>query len=137
MVTNPRASSLNRACREWLESLLEDNTRVVIAEIVDYEVRGELLRANKAEGLRRLDLLGADLWYEPLTTAAMRRAALFWADARRRGMKTADDRRLDIDLILAAQAILVLEPGDDLIIAMTNVRHLALFAPAAEWPRIA
>ncbi len=80
MVTNPRSSPMNVSCREWLESLLAAQTSVVIAEIVDYEVRRELLRAGKTEGLRRLDLLGSELWYEPLSTAAMRQAALFWAD---------------------------------------------------------
>ena len=55
-------------------------------EIADYEVRRELLRANKREGLARLDALVGLLEYLPITTAAMRQAALFWAQARQQGV---------------------------------------------------
>ena len=51
----------------------------------DYEVRRELLRARKAEGLARLDALEEALEYLPLTSAAMRRAAELWAEARQQG----------------------------------------------------
>lgn len=46
-------------------------------QIADYEVRRELLRANKARGLERLDLLKQTLEYLPLSTA-MLRAAQLW-----------------------------------------------------------
>lgn len=42
-------------------------------------MRRELLRANKARGIARLDELSQLLEYLPITTAAMRQAALFWA----------------------------------------------------------
>jgi hypothetical protein len=64
-------------------------------EIADYEVRRELLRANKARGLARLDALAGLLEYLPLTMAAMRQAAGFWAQARQQGRPTADDKALD------------------------------------------
>ena len=46
-------------------------------EIADYEVRRELLRANKVSGLTRLDALARLLEYLPISTAAMRQAAVF------------------------------------------------------------
>jgi hypothetical protein len=50
-----------------------------VPEIADYEVRRELLRANRVSGLARLDGLARLLEYLPLTTAAMRQAVVFWA----------------------------------------------------------
>jgi predicted nucleic acid-binding protein len=105
-----------------------------VPEIADYEMRRELLRANKVSGLTRLDALARLLEYLPLTTAAMRQAAVFWAQARQQGQPTADDKALDGDVILAAQAITL--GVRDVVIATTNVGHLSRFAPAALWPEI-
>ena len=107
---------------------------VLIPEIADYEVRRELLRANKAGGLARLDALAGLLEYLPLTRAVMRQAAVLWAQARQQGRPTADDKALDGDVILAAQAITL--GATDVVIATTNVGHLSRFAPAALWPDI-
>ena len=104
---------------------------MLVPEVADYEVRRALLRANKARGLARLDALAALLEYLPLTTAAMRQAAVFWAQARQQGRPTADDKALDGDMILAAQAMTL--GATDVVIATTNVGHLSRFAPAALW----
>ena len=134
LVTNPRRSPQSVACAQWLQALVARGSRVIVPEIADYEVRRELLRANKMEGLARLDALVGLLEYLPLTTAAMRQAALFWARARQQGQPTADDKALDGDVILAAQAITL--GVMDIVIATTNVGHLSRFAPAALWPDI-
>ena len=47
-----------------------------------YEVRRELLRANKTKGMARLDELDKLIEYFPITTAAMRQAAKLWAEAQ-------------------------------------------------------
>jgi hypothetical protein len=88
MVTNPKALPECEACRSWLESLLIKNVVVKIPEIADYEVRRELLRANKLNGLRRLDELKNKLPYIPLDTQTMLKAAEFWAIARQTGQPT-------------------------------------------------
>ena len=134
LVTNPRRSRLSVACAQWLQVLVARGIRVLVPEIADYEVRRELLRANKMTGLGRLDALANLLEYLPLTTAAMRQAALFWAQARQQGQPTADDKALDGDVILAAQAITL--GVADVVIATTNVGHLSRFAPAVLWPDI-
>jgi hypothetical protein len=64
----------------------------------------------------------------------MLKAAEFWATARRMGRQSADDAALDADMIIAAQAAALSNGG--LVIATTNVRHLALFAPARVWREI-
>ena len=131
LVTNPRRSPQSVACARWLQALVAHGLRVIVPEIADYEVRRELLRAKKERGLARLDTLASRLEYLPLTTAAMRQAAVFWAQARQQGQPTADDKALDGDVILAAQAVTV--GVADVVIATTNVGHLSRFAPAALW----
>ena len=134
LATNPRRSRQSVACAQWVQALVTHGTRVIVPEIADYEVRRELLRANKVSGLARLDALARLIEYLPLTTVAMRQAAVFWAQARQQGQPTADDKALDGDVILAAQAVTLGVP--DVVIATTNVGHLSRFAPAALWPDI-
>ncbi len=122
------------ACKQWLEGLLLRGARVLIPEIVDYELRRELLRLNNAESIARLDALHATMEYMPLTTSAMRRAAALWANARQSGQVTASEKALDGDVILAAQ---VLELNLSLtVVATDNVKHLALFTYAQKWQDI-
>src|SRR4051794_11642519 len=88
----------------WLGGLLTANVEVVVPEIADYEVRRELLRAGLSKSIRRLDQLQSTLDFLPISSDAMRKAAEFWADARRRGRPTAHEKTLDADAILAGQA---------------------------------
>ena len=135
LVTNPRAEPDALRCQRWLKQLLLDGARVGVTEIADYEVRRELIRARKAAGLARLEaLVGmAGVTYVPVSTASMRLAAEFWARARQGGRPTADPHALDCDVILAAQTELLRRQGEDAVVATTNLRHLSLFVPAAEW----
>jgi predicted nucleic acid-binding protein len=134
LVTNPKQSPLSIACAQWLQSMLSAGARVIVPEIADYEVRRELLRANKTAGVAQLDALAAALEYLALTTRAMRQAAVFWAQARQQGQPTAADQTIDGDMILAAQAVSLNLP--DTVIATTNVGHLSRFAPAELWNTI-
>jgi predicted nucleic acid-binding protein len=126
------------ACRRWLDSIELAGILVVIPEIADYEVRRELIRSGSGAGLGQLDNLTLTSLYDPLTTPIMRKAAEFWADLRRRGLPTAADAGLDADAILAAQAALIGNPGDIVIVATSNLRHLARFPgiDAQDWPSI-
>jgi predicted nucleic acid-binding protein len=136
MVTNPKSSPENEACQAWLSRLVGRGISVVIPEITDYEVRRELLRADKVKGIARLDALKSMLPFAPITSAAMQRAAEYWASARKAGRKAADDAALDGDVILAAQADLLRAAGDEVMIATTNMRHLEMFIPARLWREI-
>lgn len=134
LVTNPRLSPVTMACNRWLYALLDQNVQVVIPEIADYELRRELLRADKRRGITKLDALIATLDYLPLTTAAMRQAAEFWAQARQEGQPTANDKTIDGDMILAGQVQTM--GNDNFVIATTNVGHLARFVSADLWTNI-
>ena len=133
MITNPNATPINLECQHWLDSLQKKDYLLILPEIVDYEIRRELLRAGKRKGIRQLDQLKNIIRYFPITTEVMLKAAEFWADARNRGKPTASSEALDGDVILAAQAALIAETGNQVIIATTNVRHLALFVDARDW----
>jgi predicted nucleic acid-binding protein len=134
LVTNPKLSPESTLCTRWLQTLITSNIRVIIPEIADYEVRRELLRANKVRGIARLDELANLIEYLPITTAAMRQAAMFWAQARQQGQPTAGDKTIDSDMILAAQATTL--DVVDVVIATTNVGHLSRFATADLWQNI-
>jgi predicted nucleic acid-binding protein len=136
MITNPSASPQNLACANWLKGLLAKGYMVFIPEIADYEIRRELIRANKTQGLNRLDLLKLNLNYLPITTEIMLKAAEFWGFARNQGKPTASNLALDGDVILAAQAFSLENNVDEVVIATTNVKHLNLFVKAMEWKKI-
>ncbi|MEG4272172.1 nucleic acid-binding protein [Microcoleus sp. M2_B4] len=134
IVTNPKAASpLYQEGQLWLQSLPLKGYIVMLPEIADYEVRRELIRAGKAAGIRRLDELKSQLPYRPLTTKVMLLAAQLWAEARSRGRQTAEPNALDGDVILADQAILEANEGNEVVIATTNVGHLSQFVDAREW----
>ena len=135
-LANPLASPENQQCNQWLMDLLARGALVVIPEVADYEVRRELLRANMTASIAQLDALEQVLFYTPLTTAVMRKAAEFWAWVRNQGKTTAQDHALDGDVILAAQTALLANPDDEVIIATTNTRHLTLFGDARVWQDI-
>ena len=134
LVTNPRRSPASLACAQWLQSLVAAQVRVIVPEMADYEVRRELLRARKTRGIAKLDELNRHVEYLPLSTPAMRRAASFWAEARRRGRPTADPKAIDADAILAGQAATL--GVSEVVIATTNVGHLSAFVSAELWPDI-
>jgi predicted nucleic acid-binding protein len=134
MVTNPKTSSaICQECKLWLDDLPLKGYEVMLPEIADYEVRRELLRAGKVAGIRRLDQLKAAITYRPITTEVMLKAAELWAEAGRRGRPTAGPKALDGDVILAAQATLVADEGNEVIVATTNVEHLSQFVDARDW----
>jgi predicted nucleic acid-binding protein len=136
MVTHPKAVGLPLDCQLWLKSLLRRGERVAIPEIADYEVRRELLRAGLLKSLRRLDNLKQTLDYIPIQTDTMLLAAKLWSEARKTGQPTADAKALDGDVILSAQARLLEDGATDVVVATTNVGHLARFITAADWQSI-
>lgn len=134
IISNPKAKSMDaQKCKQWYVSLLKKGENFALPEIVNYEVRRELIRADKKNGLKRLDELQSVLIYLPITTDVILLAAQFWASARKAGKSTADPKSLDGDVILAAQAKIQESNGYQVIVATTNVKHLSLFIDAREW----
>ena len=137
LLTHPSNASEPRKCKEWLNTLLWQDVFLHVPEIADYELRRELLRMDSTRAISHLDALRSVIGYLPITTAAMMKAAEFWADARKAGKPTADTKAIDVDVILAAQAVLLAGPDDLSIVATNNVRHFRWFIDARRWQDIA
>ena len=136
VLTNPKGTPIALSCQHWVRALLLARVRVIVPGIADYELRRELIRAGKVEGLRRLNTAREGLEFAPITQAALDRAAELWAAARTSGLPTAGNQSLDGDVILAAQALLAVGSGDSVIIATDNVGHLSRFVDAEPWTAI-
>ena len=102
LITQPQRSHEVIAITDWLKNCLVAGARVVVPAIVYYEIKRELLRANKTIGIARLDAFvnATPDRYVPLTDDALRFAAELWAQSRRAGRPTADATALDIDVLL-------------------------------------
>ena len=136
MLVHPSEAGEPRECKAWLKQIVLRGASVHIPEIADYELRRELLRMKSDESVKRLDQLKTRLIYVPITTAAMLKAAEYWATTRGAGRPTADEKALDGDVILAAQSAALVQPGDELVVATTIVGHLSQFVDARSWREI-
>jgi predicted nucleic acid-binding protein len=122
-------------CRAWLKQRLLDGVRIIVPEIIHYELRRELLRLGHAVSEAALSQFGRAVpdRYLPITTSAMDLAAELWARARKQGKPTANPHALDIDVILSAQMLAGGFDPSEFIVATSNVSHISLFVPAAPW----
>jgi len=127
-VSNPNDTEENRRCREWSLDLRRKGTSVRVPEIADYEIRRELIRAYKSEGLRLLDET-KQFGFVSLSEASLILAAELWADAHRLiGRTASDDPKLDPDMIICGQAkVLAMAEGAGVVVATENLVHFVPF----------
>jgi predicted nucleic acid-binding protein len=137
LLTQRRGIRAADDAQDWLARHLSAGTRIIVPEIVDYELRRELLRLAKTSAVARLDAFNAAMpdRYLPLTTPALRFAAELWAQLRQAGIPTADPHALDGDVILAAQVRVAGLPSDT-VVATGNIGHLARVVNAALWANV-
>ena len=138
ILTNPKRPPETVRALTWVVVMIRAGHRFIVPAIADYELRRELERAAKADGLAALNAWnGAEHnRYLPLSDSALRLGAGLWARARNAGTATADPKALDADVLIAAQALDMWLPRSDFIVATVNVGHLVLFVPAARWENI-
>ncbi len=125
-------------CQKWFERLIARSAQFAISEICDYEVRRELIRRNQTESIQALDELREAIDVLPITQQVLLKAAQLWATARQNHNPTSDDENIDVDMILSAQYLLIKAefPGQNIVVATTNTKHLKLFTTAEEWENI-
>lgn len=138
LLTHPQRNAEVVAITEWLSRCLLTGHRVIIPAIVYYELKRELLRANKTFSVARLEAFATTTAgrYLPLSDEALRLAAQLWANVRQQGRPTADVKDLDIDVILAAQALSFGPAPSDVVVATSNPKHLSQFITAQNWGNI-
>ena len=136
LLAAPVRSAVVIAINKWLAALTSAGVEIILPEIADYEVRRELVRANKTDSVARLDVLKANTRYVPLTTDAMLLASELWARARQSGIPTADAKALDGDVILCAQVLTLGLTPDTFVVATANASHISRYLSAAEWSSI-
>lgn len=132
ILTHPQRSEEVLAVADWLSRWLLSGGQVVVPAIVYYELKRELLRAKKTLGVGRLDAFinATPGRYLPLSDESLRFAAELWARSRQEGRPTADGKALDIDVLIAAQALTF---RAEVIVATTNEKHLSQFVSAKHW----
>jgi len=123
---NPKAKAAStRQIQAWGLRLLERGEEFWIPGICDYEVRRKLCHLKSGKSLGRLNEARRDWEFLPVSQEHLDAAAEMWADLRLAGKVTAADAALDGDVILCAQARdLAGRPGDPVVVATTNVKHL-------------
>lgn len=138
LLTHPQRNSEVTAITRWLSECLLRGQRAIVPAIVYYELKRELLRAGKALSVGRLEAFVSATpgRYLPLSDEALQLAAELWATVRRQGRPTADIKDLDIDVILAAQALSFGPAAADVVVATSNPKHLSRFIIAHNWSDI-
>ena len=137
LATHPKFSPDSAKLKSWLASILVAGVRVVVPEVVEFEVRRELLRAGKANAVARLDALADRLGTLPVDRRTWHRASEIWAEIRRQGLQTAPDISLDADVIIAAVAQIAAEDGSSVVVVTGNPGHLGRFVDARDWRSLA
>ncbi|WP_435008802.1 type II toxin-antitoxin system VapC family toxin [Tundrisphaera lichenicola] len=125
-------------CYDWMYGMVALGTSVMVPDVVDYEIRRELIRLSAMAKLRRLGILKASINPAEVTPAAWAKAADFWAIVRRKGIPTAGAEALDCDSLLAGFAATIGKRRDKVTIATTNAKHLNRFPgiDARNWREI-
>ncbi len=139
LLSSPNDKLEVQQCQEWLYSLLSKGVYVVSSDLCDYEVRRSLLldsmRRTSNQSIENLNNLDNLIDFLPITKSVMQQAAQLWAISRSIGMPTANPKNIDADVIIAAQCQLMQaeNPGQNLVVATTNVKHLSRFVNAQKW----
>lgn len=129
ILTNPKHPIETVSALRWAVAMRRAGHQFIVPAIADYEVRRELERAGKLNGIAALDAFNNSSpdRYLPLTNSALRLGATLWARARNTGTATADPKELDGDVLIASQALDMGLPLSDFIIATVNVGHISRF----------
>lgn len=142
ILSNPNQLREALACQIWFERLLARGVYFASSELCFYEVKRSLILAQKmgksAQGLEKVNNLRQFIDVLEIDEEVADLAAEIWSISRLQGTPTADEKLLDIDIIIAAHWQLLAEkfPGRYVVVSTTNIKHLRLFTEAEEWQNI-
>ncbi|YAF97653.1 MAG: type II toxin-antitoxin system VapC family toxin [Nodularia sp. CChRGM 3473] len=142
ILVNPNKVGETSDCEQWLYSLLSQGVYICSSDLCDYEVRRSLILETKhkphLQSLENLNDLREIIDFLPVSSSLLIQASSLWASARSQGIPTADNKSLDIDIIICSQWQELKQefPGRYVVIATTNVKHLSRFAEAHTWRNV-
>ena len=130
--------TLTDICQHWVLNCLSTGRTVYVPAITYFETLRELERLKAPAQIARLKtfVFSNKVIFVPLETVHLESAAKLWAHSRNIGRPTADKHSLDGDVILAAQALDLAKMNSDLVVATTNVAHIARYVRAQLWSDI-
>lgn len=141
-LSHPNPTSDISQCQEWFYNLLGKGVTFYSSVVCDYEVRRGIImgirKGASSEGLRELEYLSEFIDYLLVDQKVAQQASEFWVQARLMGTPTSDNKVLDADMLIAAHWHFLAKenPGQYVVIATTNTKHLSLFAEAQHWQNI-
>lgn len=126
----------NQNISMWFVGFLStQKIKIYLPEIVSYETRRGLhvkkIKEPTFKGLERFESFSKYLNFLPINSNVFRIAEELWAKARCQGCPTADDKSLDADVLLAAQAIEI-----EACVITENVKHLEKYVATSHWENI-
>ena len=142
LLANPSELPEAKECQDWLYALLAKSVYVASSELCFYEVKRGLIEAKKrggtGQGIGKLEELRDQFETLPINRMVVDEAAEIWAKSRLEGKPSAEEKALDIDIIIAAHyRVLTQEfPGRYVVISTKNIKHFKHFAEAQEWQNI-
>lgn len=142
ILTNPNNIDEANECKQWLYGLLAKGVYICSSDLCDYEVRRSLILAShrkpEIRGIQNLDNFREVITFLEPTSVLLKQASSVWASARIQGIPTANEKNLDVDIIICTHYQMLQEefPGRYIVIATTNVKHLSRFAEAKVWRSI-
>lgn len=105
----------------------EQNLAIRVAEITDYELRRELTLQQFNKGLNNLNKFRQKQQIIPIDSESLITATQLWAEIRKTGQATADNKNIDCDVIMVAQALQLSEQFQQIIILTIDVKDLFRF----------
>ncbi|MGB7417446.1 MAG: hypothetical protein WA902_24835 [Thermosynechococcaceae cyanobacterium] len=118
---------LTKQTQLFANFLKKEKIVLAVPEIIAYEIRRNFLLEGLSKSIRVLDKYNQRDQFIPLGSEDLILAAELWAWCRKTGKPTTSNARLDIDVILMAQALSQKNFFDEVIIATQNPKHLYLF----------
>lgn len=142
LLANPNKLGEASDCEQCLYRLFSQGVYICSSDLCDYEVRRNLILESHKKphlnSINSLDELRELIVFFPISPLLLTRASSLWAKARIQGIPTADNKTLDIDIIICGHWQMLKEefPSRYVVIATTNVKHLSRFAEARLWREI-
>lgn len=143
ILSNPNESATTIKCEEWLYNKIVKGCTILTSQICKYEVKRSLLlcqeqKPSQVSGIQKLAELENLIDFIDVKPPDIETACQLWVQSIVEGIQVAPMMDVNFDIIICAQfKRLELEnPGREIVIATTNLRHLQRFVKADLWENL-